>query len=45
MYMDDDIFTVNGIVTVMDMKGASMAHFTQMTPLMMKKMTVATQVR
>lgn len=44
MYMDDDIFTVNGVVNIMDMKGATMSHFTQMTPLMMKKMVVAGQV-
>lgn len=44
MYMEDDIFTVNGIVSIMDMKGATMVHFTQMSPLMMKKMTVASQV-
>ncbi|XP_026331063.1 retinol-binding protein pinta-like isoform X2 [Hyposmocoma kahamanoa] len=44
MYMEDDIFTVNGIVNVMDMKGATMSHFSQMTPLLMKKMVVAGQI-
>lgn len=44
MYVDDDVFTVNGVVNVMDFKGATMSHFTQMTPLMVKKMIVASQV-
>lgn len=44
MYVDDDIFTINGVVSIIDMKGASMSHFTQVTPVMMKKMVVASQV-
>ncbi|XP_026326955.1 alpha-tocopherol transfer protein-like isoform X1 [Hyposmocoma kahamanoa] len=43
MYMDDDIFTVNGVVNVVDMKDATLSHFTHLTPLMMKKMVVANQ--
>ncbi|XP_026331064.1 alpha-tocopherol transfer protein-like [Hyposmocoma kahamanoa] len=43
MYMEDDIFTVNGVVNIMDMKGASISHFSHMTPLLAKKMIVATQ--
>lgn len=44
LYMEDDIFTVNGAVSILDMKGTTMSHFTQITPLMMKKMVVAGQV-
>lgn len=38
------MFTINGIVSVIDMKGASVSHFTQITPVLMKKMVVASQV-
>lgn len=44
MYMEDDIFTVNGAVSIIDMKGITISHFTQVTPLMVKKMVVAGQV-
>lgn len=44
MYTEDDIFAVNGVVNIVDMKGATISHFTQMTPLMMKKMVLASQV-
>ncbi|XP_026326979.1 alpha-tocopherol transfer protein-like isoform X2 [Hyposmocoma kahamanoa] len=34
---------VNGVVNVVDMKDATLSHFTHLTPLMMKKMVVANQ--
>ncbi|XP_068620796.1 uncharacterized protein [Battus philenor] len=43
LLMEDDNFVVAGGVSIMDFQGASMAHFTQMTPMLMKKMTTAFQ--
>ena len=37
--MEDDYAMVNGLVYVMDMSELSTAHFFQMTPSLMKKMT------
>lgn len=45
MYLEDDQLMVNGGISIMDLKGTSMAHFTQFTPTIMKKMVVAGQVR
>lgn len=42
--MEDDVQMVCGGVAIMDMEGASMAHFMQMTPALVKKMTVLSQV-
>lgn len=44
MLMDDDNFVVAGGVSIMDLQGATMAHFTQMNPVLMKKVSVAFQV-
>ncbi|XP_002135405.1 alpha-tocopherol transfer protein-like [Drosophila miranda] len=38
--LEDDYANVNGIVFIMDMKGATAAHMFQMTPSMAKKFTV-----
>ncbi|XP_013200524.2 uncharacterized protein LOC106143093 [Amyelois transitella] len=40
---ENDNASVAGIRGVMDMEGTSMAHFMQMTPMLMKKMTVFSQ--
>lgn len=45
MYLEDDNFIVAGGVSVMDFKNATMAHFTSITPVQMKKMVVASQVK
>ncbi|XP_061707839.1 uncharacterized protein LOC133518224 [Cydia pomonella] len=42
-YMEDDSYMVSGAVSVIDLEGSTMAHFGQMTPSLMKKMTVANQ--
>lgn len=44
MYVDDDVFMVSGGINVLDLEGATLAHATQMSPALMKKMTVAGQV-
>ncbi|KAH8234726.1 hypothetical protein KR032_002348, partial [Drosophila birchii] len=38
--LEDDYANVNGVVFIMDMKGATAAHLFQMTPAMAKKFTV-----
>ncbi|EDW93406.1 alpha-tocopherol transfer protein-like [Drosophila yakuba] len=38
--LEDDYANVNGVVFIMDMKGATAAHLFQMTPSMAKKFTV-----
>ncbi|XP_068149656.1 alpha-tocopherol transfer protein-like [Drosophila tropicalis] len=38
--IEDDYANVNGIVFIMDMKGATVGHLLQMTPALAKKMTV-----
>ncbi|KAI8427673.1 hypothetical protein MSG28_002137 [Choristoneura fumiferana] len=43
IYVEDDVHMVCGGVGVMDLEGASMAHFSQMSPALMKKMTVLGQ--
>lgn len=44
MLVDDNNFVVAGGMTIMDLKGATLAHFSQMNPMLMKKMSVAFQV-
>lgn len=44
IYVEDDVHMVCGGIGVMDLEGASMAHFSQMSPALMKKMTVLGQV-
>ncbi|XP_063529629.1 uncharacterized protein LOC134740905 [Cydia strobilella] len=44
LYMEDDSYMVSGAVSVMDLEGSTMAHFGQMTPSLMKKVTVTNQV-
>ncbi|XP_013133477.1 PREDICTED: uncharacterized protein LOC106099464 [Papilio polytes] len=43
MLMDDDNFVVAGGVNIMDLQGITMAHFTQINPVLMKKMSVGLQ--
>ncbi|CAH2066480.1 unnamed protein product, partial [Iphiclides podalirius] len=43
LLMEDDNFVVAGGVSIMDLQYATMAHFTQISPMIMKKMTVAFQ--
>ncbi|KPJ11746.1 Alpha-tocopherol transfer protein-like [Papilio machaon] len=43
MLMDDDNFVVAGGISIIDLQGCTMAHFAQMNPMLMKKMTVAFQ--
>ncbi|CAK1603323.1 unnamed protein product [Parnassius mnemosyne] len=43
MLMEDDNFVVAGGVSVMDLQGATTAHFTQINPMLMKKMSVSFQ--
>ncbi|KPI93911.1 Alpha-tocopherol transfer protein-like [Papilio xuthus] len=43
LLMDDDNFVVAGGVSIADLQGATMAHFAQMNPMLMKKMSVAFQ--
>lgn len=43
MLQEDDNMVVAGSVGFIDLKGASMGHFTQFTPSMMKKFAVMTQ--
>uniref|UniRef100_A0A1I8PNA3 CRAL-TRIO domain-containing protein n=1 Tax=Stomoxys calcitrans TaxID=35570 RepID=A0A1I8PNA3_STOCA len=38
--LEDDYASINGVVFIGDMEKATMAHFFQMTPAIMKKMTV-----
>lgn len=42
--MDDDHTTVAGVEGILDMEGATMGHFLQMTPVTMKKMVALGQV-
>lgn len=44
MYIEDDQLTVNGGISIMDLKGSGVAYLGQVTPMMMKKMIVASQV-
>ncbi|XP_064292148.1 alpha-tocopherol transfer protein-like [Plodia interpunctella] len=43
LYLEDDAFLVSGVINIVDMQGATVAHFLQMTPTMMKKMLVTGQ--
>ncbi|XP_060807666.1 uncharacterized protein LOC106142999 [Amyelois transitella] len=43
LYLEDDSFLVSGVINIVDMQGATVAHFLQMTPTMMKKMLVTGQ--
>jgi len=43
MLLEDDNMVVAGTVNIMDVKGATMSHFTKWTPSMMKKMTMVWQ--
>lgn len=43
MMYEDDNMIVSGSLSILDVKGATMAHFRQFTPTMMKKMTMAWQ--
>lgn len=40
LLIEDDYANINGVVFIGDMEKATMAHFFQMTPSIMKKMTV-----
>lgn len=40
LILDDDYANVNGVVFIGDFEKATMAHFLQFTPSLMKKMTV-----
>ncbi|XP_028175891.1 alpha-tocopherol transfer protein-like isoform X1 [Ostrinia furnacalis] len=43
LYLEDDAFVVAGAINVVDLEGATLAHFVQMTPTQMKKMVVLEQ--
>ncbi|KAJ2953521.1 hypothetical protein O0L34_g1123 [Tuta absoluta] len=43
MYIEDDNFIVAGGISIMDFQTASMGHFTQFSPLLMKKLVIAGQ--
>lgn len=43
--MDDDQFVIAGGKIVNDMSNMTMSHFTQITPTIMKKMGILSQVR
>ncbi|GBP41111.1 Alpha-tocopherol transfer protein [Eumeta japonica] len=42
-FMEDDQFVVSGARSILDLDNVTMAHFTQMTPMLMKKMVVSGQ--
>lgn len=42
---EDDTTVVAGTASLLDLDGVGVAHFLQMTPSTMKKMTVSGQVR
>lgn len=42
--MDDDQAVIAGVIYVGDLNNVKMAHFTQMTPSIMKKMVMLSQV-
>lgn len=43
--MEDDNLAVAGSQTILDLDNVTMSHFLQMTPMVIKKMVVATQVK
>lgn len=44
LLIDDDHATVAGTRFIVDLKGVTMGHFTQMTPAIIKKMVMSGQV-
>lgn len=42
--MEDDNCIVAGIRAVLDLKGVTLGHFMQMTPIQMRKLVVSLQV-
>ncbi|GBP41113.1 Alpha-tocopherol transfer protein [Eumeta japonica] len=42
-FMEDDQFVVSGVRSILDLDNVTMAHFTHMTPMLMKKMVVTGQ--
>lgn len=45
MYLEDDQYIVNGGICIMDLKGTGMAHIAEFTPVMLKTMIIASEVR
>ncbi|KAM3959039.1 alpha-tocopherol transfer protein-like [Aphomia sociella] len=43
LYLEDDVLVVSGIINILDLQGACMNHFIQMTPTTLKKMMVTGQ--
>lgn len=42
--MEDDTVVISGFRTILDLEGVTLAHYLQMTPAVMKKMAVLSQV-
>ncbi|KAL4715121.1 hypothetical protein ACJJTC_012168 [Scirpophaga incertulas] len=43
LYIEDDSFVISGAINIVDLEGATMAHFLQMTPAQIKKLVICGQ--